>query len=170
MLTSITPVHQPLFLQLKMKVNQDHSNLLQQQRNSLNKKNLEVAATDRRLAELRQRLWKKKAALQQKENQLVRVGRRPASFNIPHSSFIRHELVPPGGLSGRGSSAWRPVQGGSGGAVRSVRSHLQFSGASRAGPSGDSGETHVPRQLQPHGGHAGLFSEAPSQTRETGRR
>lgn len=83
-----------------MKVNQDHSNLLQQQRNSLNKKNLEVAATDRRLAELRQRLWKKKAALQQKENQLVRVGRRPASFNIPHSSFIDMNLFPQVGSVG----------------------------------------------------------------------
>lgn len=60
-----------------MKVNQDHSAHLQQQRSSLNKRNLEVAAMDRRLAELRQRLWKKKAALQQKENQPVRVARRP---------------------------------------------------------------------------------------------
>ncbi|XP_011610978.1 apoptosis-stimulating of p53 protein 2-like isoform X1 [Takifugu rubripes] len=58
-------------LQLKTKGNQDHSNHLQQQRNSLNKRNLEVAAMDQRVAELRQRLWKKKAALQQKENQLV---------------------------------------------------------------------------------------------------
>ncbi|KAM3623599.1 uncharacterized protein V6R79_013131 [Siganus canaliculatus] len=55
-------------LQLRNKLNQDQSSRLQQQRDSLNKKNLEVAAMDRRLAELRQRLWKKKAALQQKEN------------------------------------------------------------------------------------------------------
>ncbi|XP_076584710.1 apoptosis-stimulating of p53 protein 2b [Chaetodon auriga] len=55
-------------LQLRNKLNQDQSGRLQQQRDSLNKKNLEVAAMDRRLAELRQRLWKKKAALQQKEN------------------------------------------------------------------------------------------------------
>ncbi|XP_040001089.1 apoptosis-stimulating of p53 protein 2-like [Xiphias gladius] len=55
-------------LQLRNKLNQDQSARLQQQRDSLNKRNLEVAAMDRRLAELRQRLWKKKAALQQKEN------------------------------------------------------------------------------------------------------
>ncbi|KAM9363285.1 apoptosis-stimulating of p53 protein 2-like [Symphorus nematophorus] len=55
-------------LQLRNKLNQDQSGRLQQQRDSLNKRNLEVAAMDRRLAELRQRLWKKKAALQQKEN------------------------------------------------------------------------------------------------------
>uniref|UniRef100_A0A8C2Z7I3 Tumor protein p53 binding protein, 2b n=1 Tax=Cyclopterus lumpus TaxID=8103 RepID=A0A8C2Z7I3_CYCLU len=55
-------------LQLRNKLNQDQSGRLQQQRDSLNKRNLEVVSMDRRLAELRQRLWKKKAALQQKEN------------------------------------------------------------------------------------------------------
>ncbi|XP_062244911.1 apoptosis-stimulating of p53 protein 2-like [Platichthys flesus] len=55
-------------LQLRNKLNQEQSSRLQQQRDGLNKRNLEVAAMDRRLAELRQRLWKKKAALQQKEN------------------------------------------------------------------------------------------------------
>ncbi|XP_035493577.2 apoptosis-stimulating of p53 protein 2-like isoform X4 [Scophthalmus maximus] len=55
-------------LQLRNKLNQDQGARLQQQRDGLNKRNLEVAAMDRRLAELRQRLWKKKAALQQKEN------------------------------------------------------------------------------------------------------
>ncbi|XP_029009447.1 apoptosis-stimulating of p53 protein 2-like isoform X2 [Betta splendens] len=55
-------------LQLRNKLNQDQSSRLQLQRDSLNKRNLEVAAMDRRLAELRQRLWKKKAALQQKES------------------------------------------------------------------------------------------------------
>uniref|UniRef100_A0A3P9CDB8 Apoptosis-stimulating of p53 protein 2 n=1 Tax=Maylandia zebra TaxID=106582 RepID=A0A3P9CDB8_9CICH len=58
-------------LQLRNKLNQDHSGRLQQQRDSLNKRNLEVAAMDRRLVELRERLWKKKAALQQSENQPV---------------------------------------------------------------------------------------------------
>lgn len=57
-----------LILQLRNKLNQDQSSRLQLQRDSLNKRNLEVAAMDRRLAELRQRLWKKKTALQQKEN------------------------------------------------------------------------------------------------------
>nr|XP_020475956.1 apoptosis-stimulating of p53 protein 2-like [Monopterus albus] len=55
-------------LQMRNKLNQDQSARLQQQRDSLNKRNLEVAAMDRRLAELRQRLWKKKVNLQQKEN------------------------------------------------------------------------------------------------------
>ncbi|XP_056136569.1 apoptosis-stimulating of p53 protein 2-like [Lampris incognitus] len=55
-------------LQLRNKLNQEQSVKLQQQKDCLSKKNLEVAAMDRRLAELRQRLWKKKAALQQKEN------------------------------------------------------------------------------------------------------
>ncbi|XP_069023788.1 apoptosis-stimulating of p53 protein 2-like isoform X2 [Embiotoca jacksoni] len=58
-------------LQLRNKLNQDQSARLQQQRDSLNKRNLEVTTMDRRLAELRERLWKKKAALQQKDNQPV---------------------------------------------------------------------------------------------------
>ncbi|KAM9856918.1 apoptosis-stimulating of p53 protein 2b [Aulostomus maculatus] len=55
-------------LQLRNKLNQDQSARLQQQRDGLSKRNLEVAAMERRLAELRLRLWKKKVALQQKEN------------------------------------------------------------------------------------------------------
>nr|XP_046257415.1 apoptosis-stimulating of p53 protein 2a isoform X4 [Scatophagus argus] len=55
-------------LQLRNKLNQDQNSKLQQQRESLNKRNLEVASMDKRINELRDRLWKKKAALQQKEN------------------------------------------------------------------------------------------------------
>ncbi|XP_041866912.1 apoptosis-stimulating of p53 protein 2-like isoform X2 [Melanotaenia boesemani] len=55
-------------LQLRNKLNQDQNSKLQQQRESLNKRNMEVAAMDKRIIELRDRLWKKKAALQQKEN------------------------------------------------------------------------------------------------------
>ncbi|XP_036381979.1 apoptosis-stimulating of p53 protein 2-like isoform X1 [Megalops cyprinoides] len=55
-------------LQLRNRLNQEQNAKLQQQRESLNKRNLEVAAMDRRVSELRDRLWKKKAALQQKEN------------------------------------------------------------------------------------------------------
>lgn len=55
-------------LQLRNKLNQDQNTKLQQQRESLNKRNLEVASMDKRISELRDRLWKKKAALQQKEN------------------------------------------------------------------------------------------------------
>ncbi|CAI5654184.1 unnamed protein product [Oreochromis niloticus] len=55
-------------LQLRNKLNQDQNSKLQHQRENLNKRNLEVAAMDKRISELRDRLWKKKAALQQKEN------------------------------------------------------------------------------------------------------
>ncbi|XP_063160157.1 apoptosis-stimulating of p53 protein 2 isoform X2 [Candoia aspera] len=55
-------------LQLRNKLNQEQNAKLQQQRDSLNKRNSEVAVMDKRVNELRERLWKKKAALQQKEN------------------------------------------------------------------------------------------------------
>ncbi|XP_030626429.1 apoptosis-stimulating of p53 protein 2a isoform X2 [Chanos chanos] len=55
-------------LQLRNKLNQEQNVKLQQQREMLNKRNQEVAAMDKRVNELRDRLWKKKAALQQKEN------------------------------------------------------------------------------------------------------
>ncbi|XP_028827891.1 apoptosis-stimulating of p53 protein 2-like isoform X1 [Denticeps clupeoides] len=55
-------------LQLRNRLNQEQTVRLQQQRDTLNKRNLEAAAMDKRIAELRERLWKKKAALQQKEN------------------------------------------------------------------------------------------------------
>uniref|UniRef100_A0A8C1F8K0 Tumor protein p53 binding protein, 2b n=1 Tax=Cyprinus carpio carpio TaxID=630221 RepID=A0A8C1F8K0_CYPCA len=55
-------------LQLRNKLNQEQSAKLQQQRENLNKRNLEMSTMDKRVAELRERLWKKKAALQQKEN------------------------------------------------------------------------------------------------------
>ncbi|KAM9727967.1 apoptosis-stimulating of p53 protein 2-like isoform 3-T3 [Menidia menidia] len=55
-------------LQVRNKLNQDQNSKLQQQKESLNKRNLEVASMDKRITELRDRLWKKKAALQQKEN------------------------------------------------------------------------------------------------------
>ncbi|KAM6165363.1 apoptosis-stimulating of p53 protein 2 isoform 2-T2 [Erethizon dorsatum] len=55
-------------LQLRNKLNQEQNAKLQQQRECLNKRNSEVAVMDRRVSELRDRLWKKKAALQQKEN------------------------------------------------------------------------------------------------------
>ncbi|CAI9601583.1 unnamed protein product [Staurois parvus] len=55
-------------LQLRNKLNQEQNAKLQQQRESLNKRNSEVAAMDKRVNELRDRLWKKKVALQQKEN------------------------------------------------------------------------------------------------------
>lgn len=67
------PLSSAVPLQLRVKLNQEQGGRLQQQRDNLNKRNLEVAAMDRRLAELRLRLRKKKAALQQKENLPVSV-------------------------------------------------------------------------------------------------
>ncbi|XP_033874556.2 apoptosis-stimulating of p53 protein 2a isoform X4 [Acipenser ruthenus] len=55
-------------LQLRNKLNQEQNAKLQQQRECLNKRNTEVAVMDKRVNELRDRLWKKKAALQHKEN------------------------------------------------------------------------------------------------------
>lgn len=61
------------FVQLRNKLNQEQNAKLQQQRECLNKRNSEVAVMDKRVNELRDRLWKKKAALQQKENLPVSV-------------------------------------------------------------------------------------------------
>ncbi|XP_027024296.1 apoptosis-stimulating of p53 protein 2b isoform X2 [Tachysurus fulvidraco] len=55
-------------LQLRNKLNQEQSVKLHHQKECLSKRTQEVAGMERRLADLRQRLWKKKAALQQKEN------------------------------------------------------------------------------------------------------
>ncbi|KAJ8002394.1 hypothetical protein DPEC_G00179680 [Dallia pectoralis] len=52
-------------LQLRNKLNQDQNTKLQQQRENLSKRNLEVTTMDKRVSELRERLWKKKAALKQ---------------------------------------------------------------------------------------------------------
>ncbi|XP_039091736.1 apoptosis-stimulating of p53 protein 2 isoform X3 [Hyaena hyaena] len=54
-------------LQLRNRLNQEQNAKLQQQRECLNKRNSEVAVMDKRVNELRDRLWKKKAALQHKE-------------------------------------------------------------------------------------------------------
>lgn len=69
------------FQQLRNKLNQEQSAKLQQQRENLNKKNGEMATMDKRVAELRERLWKKKAALQQKEN-------LPVSTSISFTSLL----------------------------------------------------------------------------------
>ncbi|KAL2086052.1 hypothetical protein ACEWY4_017111 [Coilia grayii] len=55
-------------LQLRNRLNQEQSVRVQQQREALSKRSLEVAAMDKRIAELRLRLAKKKAALHHKEN------------------------------------------------------------------------------------------------------
>ncbi|KAL2099264.1 hypothetical protein ACEWY4_005744 [Coilia grayii] len=50
-------------LQIRNKLNQEQSSKLQQQKELLNKRNMEVSMMDRRIGDLRQRLYKKKAEL-----------------------------------------------------------------------------------------------------------
>uniref|UniRef100_A0A3B5M2C0 Uncharacterized protein n=1 Tax=Xiphophorus couchianus TaxID=32473 RepID=A0A3B5M2C0_9TELE len=96
-------------LQLRNKLNQDQNSKLQQQRENLNKRNLEVAAMDKRISELRDRLWKKKAALQQKENlpvsqagpqsgpsRVAAVGPYIQSSTLPRGPSRHELLVKPG--------------------------------------------------------------------------
>lgn len=82
----------PPFIQLRNKLNQEQNAKLQQQRECLNKRNSEVAVMDKRVNELRDRLWKKKAALQQKEN-------------LPVSGLSRGAGRGGGRLSGRRETA-----------------------------------------------------------------
>lgn len=56
-------------------MNQELNSKLSQQKDNLNKRNQEVTAMDKRVIELRDRLWKKKAALQQKENLPVSISK-----------------------------------------------------------------------------------------------
>ncbi|KAM4751158.1 apoptosis-stimulating of p53 protein 2-like [Anableps anableps] len=78
-------------LQLRNKLNQEQSAKLQHQKDRLKKKNLEVVAMDQRLSELQERLWKKKAALQQKENLSVTSN----SVNPQHEPSSRVAAVGP---------------------------------------------------------------------------
>ncbi|XP_041951486.1 protein phosphatase 1, regulatory subunit 13Bb isoform X3 [Alosa sapidissima] len=55
-------------LQIRNKLNQEQNSKLQQQKELLNKRNMEVTLMDKRITELRQRLYKKKAEARQKEN------------------------------------------------------------------------------------------------------
>ncbi|XP_018120445.1 apoptosis-stimulating of p53 protein 2 isoform X2 [Xenopus laevis] len=89
-------------LQLRNKLNQEQNAKLQQHRDNLNKRNAEVATMDRRVNELRERLWKKKVALQQKENvpqvastpsRVAAVGPYILSATMPRGPSSRPELV-----------------------------------------------------------------------------
>lgn len=89
----------PRFLQLRNKLNQEQNAKLQQQRECLNRRNSEVAVMDKRVNELRDRLWKKKAALQQKENLPVRgpsvvAGRGPGASPAAAAAPRNHGPVP----------------------------------------------------------------------------
>ncbi|XP_031437833.1 protein phosphatase 1, regulatory subunit 13Bb isoform X3 [Clupea harengus] len=55
-------------LQIRNKLNQEQNSKLQQQKDLLNKRNMEVTLMDKRITELRDRLYKKKAEARQKEN------------------------------------------------------------------------------------------------------
>uniref|UniRef100_A0A3P9QHJ2 Tumor protein p53 binding protein, 2b n=1 Tax=Poecilia reticulata TaxID=8081 RepID=A0A3P9QHJ2_POERE len=78
-------------LQLRNQLNQEQSARLQQQKDRLKKNNMEVVAMDQRLGELQERLWKKKAALQQKENLPVALN----SVNPQHEPGSRVAAVGP---------------------------------------------------------------------------
>uniref|UniRef100_A0A3B3D256 Tumor protein p53 binding protein, 2a n=1 Tax=Oryzias melastigma TaxID=30732 RepID=A0A3B3D256_ORYME len=88
-------------LQLRNRLNQDQNSKLQQQRENLNKRNLEVAAMDKRISELRDRLWKKKAALQQKENLPLpsesQAGQQPGASRVAAvGPYIQSSTMPRG--------------------------------------------------------------------------
>ncbi|KYO45370.1 apoptosis-stimulating of p53 protein 1 isoform D [Alligator mississippiensis] len=55
-------------LQIRNRLNQEQNSKLQQQKELLNKRNTEVAMMDKRINELRERLYKKKVEARQKEN------------------------------------------------------------------------------------------------------
>uniref|UniRef100_A0A8D0GJB2 Protein phosphatase 1 regulatory subunit 13B n=1 Tax=Sphenodon punctatus TaxID=8508 RepID=A0A8D0GJB2_SPHPU len=55
-------------LQIRNRLNQEQNSKLQQQKDLLNKRNMEVAMMDKRINELRERLYKKKLEARQKEN------------------------------------------------------------------------------------------------------
>ncbi|XP_063295254.1 apoptosis-stimulating of p53 protein 1 isoform X3 [Pelobates fuscus] len=55
-------------LQIRNRLNQEQNSKLQQQKELLNKRNTEVAIMDKRINELRERLYKKKVEARQKEN------------------------------------------------------------------------------------------------------
>uniref|UniRef100_A0A8C8R547 Protein phosphatase 1 regulatory subunit 13B n=1 Tax=Pelusios castaneus TaxID=367368 RepID=A0A8C8R547_9SAUR len=55
-------------LQIRNRLNQEQNSKLQQQKDLLNKRNMEVAMMDKRINELRERLYKKKVEARQKEN------------------------------------------------------------------------------------------------------
>ncbi|XP_071972023.1 apoptosis-stimulating of p53 protein 1 isoform X3 [Engystomops pustulosus] len=55
-------------LQIRNRLNQEQNSKLQQQKELLNKRNMEVAIMDKRINELRERLYKKKVEARQKEN------------------------------------------------------------------------------------------------------
>lgn len=72
--------------QIRNKLNQEQNSKLQQQKELLNKRNMEVTLMDKRISELRERLYKKKAEARQKENLPVRL----RAHNTPP---LQHSLL-----------------------------------------------------------------------------
>ncbi|XP_026147018.1 protein phosphatase 1, regulatory subunit 13Bb isoform X2 [Carassius auratus] len=71
-------------LQIRNKLNQEQNSKLQQQKELLNKRNMEVTLMDKRINELRDRLYKRKADARQKENlPLNRVNGPPSPQPAP---------------------------------------------------------------------------------------
>ena len=78
--------------QIRNKLNQEQNSKLQQQKELLNKRNMEVTLMDKRISELRERLYKKKAEARQKENLPVRLR---ALNTPPHSdSMLQTKTLP----------------------------------------------------------------------------
>ncbi|XP_061535291.1 apoptosis-stimulating of p53 protein 2-like isoform X2 [Phycodurus eques] len=77
-------------LQLRNRLNQEQNSRLQQQKDALSRKNQEVATMERRVAELRLRLCKKKAGLKHKENTPV-----PSDSEAPQHATSKVAAVGP---------------------------------------------------------------------------
>ncbi|KAJ8341280.1 hypothetical protein SKAU_G00335710 [Synaphobranchus kaupii] len=74
-------------LQIRNKLNQEQNGKLQQHKDLLNKRNVEVTLMDKRIGELRDRLYKKKAEARQKENiPLNRINGSPSPQPAPGST------------------------------------------------------------------------------------
>ncbi|KAM4632727.1 protein phosphatase 1, regulatory subunit 13Bb isoform 1-T1 [Polymixia lowei] len=82
-------------LQIRNKLNQEQNSKLQQQKELLNKRNMEVTLMDKRISELRERLYKKKAEARQKENLPLNRANGPPSPQPAPGSLGRVAAVGP---------------------------------------------------------------------------
>uniref|UniRef100_A0A3B3TE00 Protein phosphatase 1, regulatory subunit 13Bb n=1 Tax=Paramormyrops kingsleyae TaxID=1676925 RepID=A0A3B3TE00_9TELE len=82
-------------LQIRNKLNQDQNSKLQQHKELLNKRNLEVSLMDRRVSELRERLYRKKAEARQKENIPLNRANGPPSPQLAPGTMGRVAAVGP---------------------------------------------------------------------------
>ncbi|XDV42004.1 hypothetical protein PO909_010762 [Leuciscus waleckii] len=82
-------------LQIRNKLNQEQNSKLQQQKELLNKRNMEVTLMDKRINELRDRLYKRKAEALQKENLPLNRVNGPPSPQPAHGNTGRVAAVGP---------------------------------------------------------------------------